>query len=79
MDLALFVGIMIEIAATAFILWLIPRKNWALFCETIDCFPENVRRRLAWRKRKILRAWNRLQTVCLQCHVAGGNQFRIKN
>ena len=64
-------GFVIEIAATAFVLWLIPRRNWALFCETVDCFPENVRRLIAWRKRRILRAWENLRTACLQCHVAG--------
>lgn len=64
-------GFVIEIAATAFVLWLIPRKNWALFCETIDSFPENCMRLIAWRKRRILRAAGRLWAVCLQCHVAG--------
>lgn len=64
-------GMAIEIAATAFVLWLIPRKHWALFCETVDCFPENVRRRAAWHRRRITRAAGKLRAICLQCHVAG--------
>ena len=64
-------GFVIEILATAFVLWLIPRKHWALFCETVDSFPDNCRRLIAWRKLRILRAWGKLRTACLQCHVAG--------
>ena len=79
MDLRLFIGIMFEIAATGFVLWLIPRKNWKLFCESIDHFPENMKKLIAWRQRKLLRAWDRLRTACLQCHLAGERQFRIKN
>lgn len=64
-------GALIEIAGALFILWLLPKKNRELLRETVEWFPENLRRRLAWRKRKILRAWGKLRTACLQCHVAG--------
>lgn len=71
MEYVFAIGMLAEVAAVAFVLWLLPKKNYALFCETVDCFPENMRRRIAWRKRRILRAWDRLRTACLQCHVAG--------
>ena len=65
-------GAVIEIACALFILWMLPQKNRALLQETMACFPENLRRRLAWRKRKILRAAGRLYTLCLQCHAVFG-------
>lgn len=72
MEEAVFaIGMLAEVAAIAFLFWILRRKNYALFCETVDHFPENLRRRIAWRKRRILRAWDRLRVACLQCHVAG--------
>ena len=71
MDGVCFFGMLFENGAVIFALSLLKKSRWAIFCETVDHFPENVRRRLSWRKRKILRAWDRLRTACLQCHVAG--------
>ncbi len=71
LDVIFWPAILMEAAAVLGLLWLIPRKNWRLFCETVDNFPENVRRLITWRKRRILRAWGKLRTACLQCHVAG--------
>ena len=70
-------GFVIEVAATAFVLWLIPRKNWALFCETVDCFPENVRRLAAWYKRRFLRAAGRPWALPAQFGIQN-SEFRIK-
>lgn len=71
MECAIFFGMLFEIGAVLFALSLLKRSRWELFCETVDHFPENLKKRIAWRKRKILRAWGKLRTACLQCHVAG--------
>ena len=79
MDGVCFFGMLFEIGAVIFALSLLKKSRWALFCETLDHVPENVRRLARWRWRRILRAWDRLRAACLQCHLAGERQFRIKN
>ncbi len=52
---------LLELAAILFELWLLKPANWALACETIDCFPDNVRRLYRWRRRRIRRALRKIK------------------